>query len=155
MTDRTLHQAKRLLRRGVTAEETAALLGLSPRQIEFVRQSIEREAADGAGGDELRLRDAYFGSIVERLADSVRELFEYGCDAEEICERLGQLVDVVGENVLKERAQRKMPVMVSAPPAAEEFFPIRHSTGIVDSPTRREAIQKSQHFFAGIFHRNP
>lgn len=149
MTDRTLHHAIRLLRRGVSADETAALLGLLPRQIDFVRQTIERQDS-GQDGVDFRPRDEYFGSVMERIADGIRELFEYGCDVEEICERLGQLVDVVGENVLKERAGKKLPVMDSAPLAGERFFPLAHSA-FVDSPAAAANRKEQRKFFKNAF----
>lgn len=149
MTDPTLHHAIRLLRRGVSAEETAALLGLLPRQIDFVRQTIEREDVE-QDGDDPRLRDEYFGSVMEGIADGVRELFEYGCDVEEICERLAQLVDVVGENVIKERAGKKLPVMVSVANAGERFFPLAHSA-FVDSPAAAANRKEQRLFFKKAF----
>ena len=51
--------------------------------------------------------DCVCNPVMMRLADCIRELYEQGMEAAEICERAAQLIDVVGGEILRQARERR------------------------------------------------
>ena len=130
MTDKTLKHAKRLLQRHVPPEEAAALLGLSAGEIEFVAGEIRKEE----GGPVEWPADDFFITVIEQLSEPSRRMFERGYEADEVCQRLGELVDRIGGDVLAQARERAFRAELDRHFAApgnplEREFVKRHADG--------------------------
>jgi hypothetical protein len=103
MNDWQANQAERLLQRGLPRPEIAALTGLP-------LDAIDRINAARAAVDDLP--DGRWDEVVKTalrpISEGIRELFRRGFEATDICERLGQLVDTIGENELNDQKQQRL-----------------------------------------------
>jgi hypothetical protein len=89
--------ARSLLRRGISETEVHFLTGVSSAEMYDDDPATNKDKSS-----KFDINDAHRQAIID-ISSGIRQLYEFGYGASDICNRLARLIDVIGDGMRRER----------------------------------------------------